>query len=57
MKDKEFEEELKKLLKKNKQDISYYTNSAEIKLEPVDPGYSTPLEDSEFTEKAEDNLP
>ena len=35
----------------------YYTPSAEIKLEPVDPGYSAPPEDSEFTEKAEDNLP
>ena len=57
MKDKEFEEVLKSYSENYKQDISYYTNSAEIKLEPVYPGYTTPPEDSEFTEKAEDNLP
>ena len=57
IRDREFEEELKNYSEKYKQDISYYTNSATIKLEPVDNGYSTPFEDLEFTEKAEDNLP
>ena len=57
IRDREFEEELKNYSEKYKQDISYYTNSAEIKLEPVVLEDSAPPEDSEFTEKAEDNLP
>ena len=53
------DEIIEKELKSYSESIAslYYTPSAEIKLEPVDPGYSTPFEDSEFTEKAEDNLP
>ena len=57
LKDEAFKKALESYSESYKQDISYYTNSAEIKLEPVDHGYSTPFEDSEFTEKAEDNLP
>ncbi len=57
LKDEAFEKELKSYSENYKQGISYYTNSAEIKLEPVDPGYSTPPEDLEPNEKAEDNLP
>ena len=55
LKDEAFEQELKNY--SESLNSLYYTPSAEIKLEPVDPGYSTPFEDSEFTEKAEDNLP
>ena len=57
LKDEAFEKALESYSESYKQDISYYTNSAEIKLEPVVLGHSTPLEDSEFTEKVEDNLP
>ena len=57
LKDEAFKKALESYSESYKQDISYYTNSAEIRSEPVDPGYSTPFEDSEFTEKAEDNLP
>ena len=57
IRNREFEEELKSYSEKYKKDISYYNPSAEIKLEPVVLGHSTLLEDSEFTKKAEDNLP
>ena len=57
LKDEVFEKALESYSESYKQDISYYTNSAEIKLEPVVLGHSSPPEDSEFTEKAEDNLP
>ena len=58
MRDREFEKSLESYSKKlNSMESLYYTPSAEIKLEPVDPGYSTPFEDSELNEKAEDNLP
>ena len=48
MRDREFEKSLESYSESYKQDISYYGNSAEIKLEPVDPGYLIPLEDLEF---------
>ena len=57
MRDREFEKSLESYSESYKQDISYYGNSAEIKLEPVVIGHSAPPEDLEFTEKAEDNLP
>ena len=57
LKDEIIERELKSYSESYKQGISYYTNSAEIKLEPVNPGYPTPSVDEDFTEKAEDNLP
>ena len=57
MRDREFEKVLESYSESYKQDISYYNNSAEIKLEPVDPGYSTPFEDSKFVKKDENNLP
>jgi hypothetical protein len=57
MRDREFEKVLESYSESYKQDVYYYTNSAEIKLEPVVLEDSAPLEDSEFTKKAEDNLP
>ena len=57
LKDEAFEKALESYSESYKQDISYYTNSAEIKLEPVVLGHSTPPEDSKFNEKVEDNLP
>ena len=56
LKDEIIERELKSYSESYKQDISYYTNSAEIKLEPVNP-YSTPPENLELNEKSKDNLP
>lgn len=55
LKDEAFEQELKNY--SESLNSLYYNPSATIKLEPVVLGYSTPPEDSEFTEKAEDNLP
>ena len=55
MRDFEFEKSLKSYSKEL--NSLYYNPSAEIKLEPVDPGYPTPSVDEDFTEKAEDNLP
>ena len=57
LKDEVFEKALESYSESYKQDISYYTNSAEIKLEPVVLEDSAPPEDSEFTEKDEDGLP
>ena len=48
LKDEAFEKALESYSESYKQDISYYTNSAEIKLEPVDPGYPTPSVDLEL---------
>ena len=55
LKDKAFEQELKSY--SESLNSLYYNPSAEIKLEPVVLGHSSPPEDSEFTEKDEDGLP
>ena len=55
LKDEAFEKELKSY--SESLTSLYYNPSAEIKLEQVDPGYSTPPENLELNEKSEDNLP
>ena len=57
LKDEAFEKALESYSESYKQDISYYTNSAEIKLEPVVLGHSSPPENLKLNEKSKDNLP